>query len=354
MSDSIDLDKINNLIEEGFIKKRAHPSGDLFILNYTDRAQYENCWTPETLMCRGLIVDKQGKIIARPFPKFFNLDQIHLIGEIPVEPFEVYEKLDGSLGIMYFHEGMPYIATRGSFDSEQAIVATEMLHLRLRQYDAIYDLSPDLTYLFEIIYPENRIVVDYGDKKSLTLIGLIETKTGQDIDIHLRGHGFFEKANKYDGISDLKSLEGLKESNKEGFVIKFQSGLRIKYKFEEYKKLHSFITEATSKKIWELLKDNKEFDELLSHIPDEMYNWVRETKESLIKEFDRIVHESQVVFESIKFIGNRKEFAQAAMSSNYPHILFAMLDKKDYTNIVWKLIEPDNELPYWNNGGNNE
>ena len=39
--------------------------------------------------------------------------------------------------------------------------------------------KPGKTYLFEIIYPENRIVVDYGDYKGLVLIDVIDNETGK-------------------------------------------------------------------------------------------------------------------------------------------------------------------------------
>ena len=45
------------------------------------------------------IAVRQHNIGARPFPKFFNLDEAIANGEqLPAEDFEVTEKLDGSLG----------------------------------------------------------------------------------------------------------------------------------------------------------------------------------------------------------------------------------------------------------------
>lgn len=122
---NIGLDTLEQLVTQRLITKRSHPNGQLFIYNYTAKAQYENIWTPETLQARGLIFNSYGNLIACPFPKFFNLGEHK--NTLPLEPFEIYEKLDGSLGILYFFEDMPYIATRGSFDSVQASKANEML-----------------------------------------------------------------------------------------------------------------------------------------------------------------------------------------------------------------------------------
>ena len=86
---------------------------DLLIWNYTPRVQFGKHWTEETLMARGLITDLEGNVVARPFKKFFNLGEHQ--GDLPIEEFNVTEKLDGSLGIVYKRDGIPYLATRGRF-----------------------------------------------------------------------------------------------------------------------------------------------------------------------------------------------------------------------------------------------
>ena len=76
-------------------------------------------------MCaRGLVVNDDGKIIARTQPKFFNDYEVK--GALPSHPFEVYKKLDGSLVIVSFYEGKPFFCTRGSFTSEQAVKAEKL------------------------------------------------------------------------------------------------------------------------------------------------------------------------------------------------------------------------------------
>lgn len=74
--EKLDIEKIDSLIKDGYIIKGEHPSGELFIYNYSQKTVYENYWTDYTLQCRGLIADKEGNIVARPFPKFFNLEQM--------------------------------------------------------------------------------------------------------------------------------------------------------------------------------------------------------------------------------------------------------------------------------------
>src|SRR4051812_16154524 len=97
-----------------------------------------------TLACRsrGLIVDRDDNIIARPFGKFFNhgerlaAEELKSLyaragkdgeGKQRLPPVHVYDKVDGSLGILYWTSSGPMIATRGSFQSEQAGEANKML-----------------------------------------------------------------------------------------------------------------------------------------------------------------------------------------------------------------------------------
>jgi RNA ligase len=137
-------EKLNKYYEDGLLYKQVHPTLPLTIWNYTEKVQYENLWDEVTLMCRGLVTDNEGNIVATPFQKFFNIEE----GKFePTENFEVYEKMDGSLGIVFWYEGQWVVATRGSFTSDQAIKAKELL----KKYNTDI-MFRHLTYCFEIIY----------------------------------------------------------------------------------------------------------------------------------------------------------------------------------------------------------
>src|ERR1700735_1376579 len=205
---------LQQMLDERMVIVQKHPGADLFIYNYTNKAQYEGVWNEITLQCRGLILDAERNIVSRPFKKFFNLEE-YPADEIPDEPFEVFEKLDGSLGILYWLDDKPYIATRGSFISDQAVHASNILTEKYG--DAIAKLDRNATYLFEIIYPENRIIVDYGHKDDLVLIAVIDNNTGDDLPLP---HVGFPVVKKYSGIGDFNLLKDLAEENKEGFVIR--------------------------------------------------------------------------------------------------------------------------------------
>ena len=86
-------------------------------------------WNEATVACRGLILDDDDRIVARPFPKFFGPSEPDAPAIPSGRPMEITTKLDGSLGIAYTHpEGEVRLATRGSLTSHQAIEATRIWH----------------------------------------------------------------------------------------------------------------------------------------------------------------------------------------------------------------------------------
>jgi RNA ligase len=332
----LDIEEVKREIVAGYINVQSHPTAPLRILNYTNRAKYDSHWNSSTIQCRGLIVDERWNVIARPFPKFFNTDQIE--GEIPSESFDVYEKLDGSLGILYRIDGVPYIATRGSFAGEQAVRATEIYR---RKYSHV-QLDDSMTYLFEIIYPENRIVVDYGDMEDLILLAVIDTETGADC-VELPGIGF-PVVKKYDGVDQFDELMALNEQGREGFVVRFRSRLRVKIKFEQYKIIHRLVTWGGPKEIWQMLREGQAPSKWIGDTPDEFFAWIKETESYLVKAYKTIEEACKTEINLIRTQladAPRKDYAERIRQGVYPSVLFAMLDDKPYADPIWKLIQPN-------------
>lgn len=326
----INVEAIQREIAAGYISDQVHGHAPLRILNYTQRAQFDWHWTTETRQCRGLIVDHDWNVVARPFEKFFSVEQLN--GCVPVEPFEAYEKMDGSLGILYFLDEKPQIATRGSFVSEQAQRATKMLAEKYG--DA--QLNPEFTYLFEIIYPENRIVIDYGPREELVLLAIIETQTGVEWPLDAYD-SVFPVVKRYDWFSDFNQLLRQQEKDREGFVVRFQCGQRVKIKFAEYKRLHKLLTGLSPKAIWEILRAGGSIDEFLERVPDEFYQWIRETENDLRCGYANIEARARGY---MKFGDTRKELAEWYKKSPHPDIMFAMLDGKEYSDLIWRKLKP--------------
>lgn len=347
------------LIADGYINKNKHPTKELYIYNYTPKAAYESKWHefPELKLCRGLILNAQDEVVAYPFPKFFNLEQhshTSPLGEVPpYKSFEVYDKADGSLGILY-HDGDKYaIATRGSFVSDQAIWATNFLHNTYS--DKLNDpLLKDKTLLFEIIYAANRIVVEYKGVEGLILL-TINNHDGTELDrkeVESIANALeFPLITKFDGINDFKECRSLiKRDNAEGFVVKFDHGLRVKLKYEEYCRLHSIVTKISSKSIWELLKNRQSFDEILNCVPDEFFEWVTATRDNLMQNHKDLMAQAMTLVDRTKEFASRKEQAIFILkeNKNLAHIAFALLDGRiiHAEDTAWKMIKPEYEQPF--------
>lgn len=332
------LHDLDNLIADGYISRKKHPSKNIHILNYTPKTQYDKVWNETTKACRGLILDSNGDFVARPFPKFFNfeevLDEASKLYAV-ASSVDIYEKMDGSLGVCFFHDGKWEISTRGSFESDQAIRANSML---VSKYASVLsNLNPDYTYLLEIVYPENKIVVNYGNEESLTLLAIINKCSGVE-DINLESAGF-PVCVKYNGLhgASLLELSQLNYVNKEGFVVRLNNSYRFKIKFEDYKRIHRAVFGLSSKTIWESLRFNQEID--LSEVPDETFQWVKGVKSDLNSKFSEIENESRRIFDQIKHLP-RKEFALEAVKHKNSRVLFSLLDNKDFRDYIWKTIEP--------------
>ena len=342
-------EKLDIMVDEGWLVSQVHPREDLTIYNYSQKTQYESHWTPDTLMARGLVLDGMGNIIARPFPKFFNASEV--AEQIPAEPFEVYEKMDGSLGIFFWYNGNPYVASRGSFTSEQAVRARKMLeklpyHLLLQNH----------TYMFEIIYPENRIVVDYGDAEKVVLLGAIHTPSGAEmprevLEIRLGDH--FELVNRYHFTESWDHLKSRNEPNMEGYVLRYTNGFRVKVKFEEYVRLHRIITNVSNVDIWETLSSGRSFTEFLEKVPDEFYEWVRGVENSLREAHAEILWDAHELMNRVAAkIGHgaeRKLWALEMEGEKLRPIVFNFLDGNfgRAHAAAWRIVKPKWSKPFF-------
>jgi RNA ligase len=339
------LEKLNKYYEDGLLYKQVHPSLPLTIWNYTEKVQYENLWDEVTLMCRGLVTDYKGNIIARPFKKFFNIEEGKYT---PTENFEVYEKMDGSLGIVFCYEGEWRVATRGSFTSEQAIKGAEILG----KYDTDL-LSPGYTYLFEIIYPDNRIVVDYGNSERMVMLACIDCSSdGIESDIHIPYYmDNFTVVKKYDGVKDFKELKTMVKDDQEGFIVKFTNGDRIKIKGVEYLRLHKIMTNMSTTAVWECLKNGDDIETLLKDVPDEFYKKIKSYVGDLKYSHYQISERAGKLHDGFRYgkYGDvdpeptKKEFAEFVFKQEkvlHP-VMFAMWDKKNYEEIIWRIIRPE-------------
>jgi T4 RnlA family RNA ligase len=336
------LETLERYYTEGWLIKQTHPELPLTIWNYSQTTQYEGMWDEVTLMARGLVTDNEtGEIVARPFKKFFNWEENK---HTPTKDFEVFTKEDGSLGIAFNYKGNWMFASRGSFTSDQIIWATDFINDNLVHGVAAM-FNVEYTYLFEIVYKNNRIVVNYGDYEGLILLGAINTKSGEELPYNelLQYAYFFDVVKRYDGITDYTTLKGMIGDNEEGFVIRFSNGDRMKIKGEEYLRLHRIMTNVSTTSIWEIMANGGNMEDVLKDVPDEFYDKIKEEVRDIAVRFDNVKNDYIRYFDDIKSkigIENRKQFAEEARRYNHSGLLFAQLDGKCIDSMIWNIIKP--------------
>ena len=333
-----------------YINERAHPKLDLIIWSYNHKCMIDNVWDEYTRIARGLITDSDGNIIQRPWSKFFNMGQVEetMMENLPKEMPIAYEKLDGSMGILFWDKKKPCISTKGSFESEQAQWATKWIRKKKVKKN---DFLSGYTYLFEVIFKSNRVVIDYGDREELVLLAVKNIEDGSEINYikEAKRLGFnFAKPVRFQSMEAIADYVSKMRSNEEGFVLKYKNGLRVKIKGQEYLRLHRLITGFSTRSIWECLKNNDDLDGLLKDVPDEFYDWVKIKKADLILKYNTIVKNVTLAYTKVKQIELRKDQASHIMA-NYKNIapmIFSLLDNKTISDLVWKGLRPEYELPF--------
>ncbi|MET9319131.1 T4 RnlA family RNA ligase [Streptomyces sp. NPDC003038] len=389
LHDLMPAQELADSIDAGYVTRKSHPELPLSIYTYTRTAQYERVWNQVTTRCRGLVADDStGAVIALPLPKFFNVGE-HESGQpyapaLPDEPFEVYDKVDGSLAVVFHYAGRWRVASKGSFTSTQATWAQR----RLDGKDTAA-LRPGVTYLAEILYPQNRIVVDYGDRRDLVLLAAFG-RDGTEVPLA-------EAAAHWEGVGSvvtvwpampIDELITLTESNTmpggrsatgtdaEGFVLRFASGVRAKAKLSEYVRLHKVLTGVTERDIWRshgiqrfaglpakqlaqslgcTIRDieasgGKPLDALLEQVPDEFDTWVREVVARIEDEAAQRERAIDEAFRGLVHLAaDRAAFARAVKELSDGWIraaMFLRLDERPTELVTWRAVRPEAADPF--------
>lgn len=396
---NFDIDRFFDLMADRYIDLRTHAYDQRFVLaNYSPSTMYEQKWTPETLVSRGIIFNYETyEILARPFDKFFNWDD-------STQPYPPHgaavrsEKVDGSLGTLYAGPAGLAVASRGSFHSDQAKHATRRLNDYLDVDSTLASslmslLQNEKTPVFEIVYPENRIVVDYGEMDELILLDVIDNATGKSDLTTFDELTFPWKATKtllpqgfYDTIaSDIPEGE-------EGFVLYWpHSGFRCKVKSADYIALHRILTNTSAREIWRYLTVNANrtriaadkpqlwgsrlgidpkraqqilsvgdnwFEQMIEGVPDEFYQWVQDTISSIEKNVEAYVMKVVEGGNQVRYSAHGDARKMYDLSQHFEHkysgAVLRYAQSSDINSVVlnaWKNAFPADDKPFANNEG---
>ena len=266
---------------------------------YTAQAIYSSRWNHVTIHARGHVFEiSSGKCVLRPWDKFFNYNELvssdgvftpiyyasvaegmsfplnenktHLQG-IPGH-FVATDKLDGSLCIAGLVDSSPMITSSGAIHSEHS----EWSKNWLKEHNILDKFKSGFTYLFETIADVFLHPIKY-DYEGCTLLGIIDNESGQEISF-----SDVERTAKEWGVAspqrvDVTSLADAQKfvaglpANKEGIVITFENGFKVKMKGEEFLKVHKIFHGLTPNYLMEHFDiEAMTFpDSILSIIPEE-------------------------------------------------------------------------------------
>ena len=295
--------------------------------------------------CRGLILKKEGnkyKIASLRFTKFFNYGQDGAAKLNFENPIEVSQKIDGSLiGVWYDKDTGWHISTSGNIDASDAPIQFQTD--KLKTYEDLFleaipfnieDLNKNVTYMFELISPYNRIIVPYKETE-VYLLSIRENASLKEYpsnvvddlgeELGCKTPRKFNCANINEAIEAVNSLkEG--DEHFEGFVLRDWQNQRVKLKSPDYMNLFFIKGEGvfSEKKILKLILDEQD-DDILGHFPEykEDFDRVRRALSTYIAKCKSALEDlSQCNFD------NKKELAQAYKESDYKDVIFKAFDYK--------------------------
>lgn len=247
-------------------------------------------------------------------------------------PYDIYEKVDGSLGIWFHHEGHWRVATRGSLDNDYIFYAQAFAsHFK--------HIPTHWTVLTEICMPPAADGMPRAVKHEpgLVYLGAVNRLTHEDIDpryenggIHWHGRVTYRYSGSIDSyLKASQSIEGT-----EGWVVRFNNGLRVKIKTAWYLRLFRAISALTEKHIKELMT-KAGLDDWLKDFPEELqpearaiydaiFTRFQERRGTIMRDFARLQAESMSLTRDYR--ENRKAFALAVMDHPERPYLFMLYE----------------------------
>ena len=320
-------EKLDKYVEMGLLDKQVHPTFPITIYHYSRLCAYDQLWNYVTRQARSLAYDGSGRLVLRSLPKFFNLSEPQGEMEAPKdEKYEVHEKLDGSrIQIVKDPKYDLIVSSKCSFASQHAQWAQELI-----KDESVFEGG--YTHVFELIHPNNRIVVDYGEDKKLVHLTSIENSTGKEFDFDLG----YEKPKKY---SEDELTGVLEEDNTEGVVLLYESGYRVKIKTDEYVKMHRIVTGYSHNTIWEKLSTGEQID--LKDVPEEFVDWVDSVSDEYTEIYTGIMKEVGDKCRELSSKKSHKQIAKELASFKYAGLVFATLNGKSIEDRVWRLTKQE-------------
>lgn len=300
--------------------------------------------TPMAQECRGLKFAPDGRILARPLHKFFNIGERQSVTEIDwSQPHVVLDKLDGSMiHPCFLGERLTFMTRMG--ESQHA--KTALSHADAAVLKLCRDLlTAGMTPIFEFTSPENRVVLAYAETK-LTLIAVRETVSGAYLShaelTALAARYGVPLVEQFGSVDDAVAFmaKGRGLTDVEGYVVAFEDGHRVKLKADAYVLRHKALAGvAKERNLLEWIAKDA-IDDVLPLLADDIAVRVEAYRDQVFQALER--HVARVTeFAAQHDSLSRKEVAFAArekLDQRLHGALFATLDGKDSREAVRRLL----------------
>ena len=331
MTDGI-LYQLDKRVDEGLINRQYHASLPLIVYSYSDRCMHDRAWDKFTSMARGLVVHKSGDIVAKVMPKFFNHGEPSC-PDVPNLPYQIFEKIDGSMLNSWTYEGKRHFSTKGSFDNIWIQEAEK--HRRL------YKNFPDhWTVVGEIVLPvgDDELERAVKHEPGIYLLAGVDNYSGKDLSWETltdAWNGFLPKVCN----SDLNMLQKWCRDveDTEGWVVRFSNGLRIKFKTIWYVKIFRVINQL-DKRVKLGMMEGMSLREITREVPEELHDAARIIFRDLTRKIR--VEENYLLDICLRIWKDDKlEFVKEAQKyGDESGLLIALYDNKPITEKLLKRI----------------
>ena len=244
---------------------------DYAIFNYNVTCNFAD---PIVQEARGIIIDITTlEVVCWPFRKFGNYTESYA-DEIDWDSARVLEKVDGSIiKLWYDHKASKWqFSTNGTIKAENANIDNcigltfgELIARADNYGDIPFDtLDKDTTYIFELVSPENRVIIKYP-QASLYHIGTRSNLTGveREENIGIKKPASYPLTTLEDCINAALKLNNTSITEEEeivgeGFVVVDKYWRRVKIKSLDYINKHKIkqVTVLSKFTIIEMLLRN--------------------------------------------------------------------------------------------------
>jgi len=316
------------------IEVREYSEEGLVVLNYNQTESPKA--DPLVMECRGLILNSRDNysVVARSFDRFFNYGEVSQKSEkLDFSKAITWEKADGSLMTCYHFDGKWRVASRGMAFAEGSTPGGKgtfgQVFRRVLPPEKLDGFPLKWSFAFELVSPETRVVRPYAEDGVL-LLTVRDRETGEELptaevdkiaeDLAVPRPKRYVLSSLEEAIAAAKALPQMEE----GYVCLWEGSggfRRLKVKNPAYlavAHLRGNGDIGLHRKIRMALTG--EATEYLSYFPEDLplFAPIEQAIAAVTAEMeDRFVRGPRE--------GTKKEFAEYALGTRAPWVLFEML-----------------------------